>query len=221
VAEKTEENKEGGELHSAEEHDEVQFEKKGDVEEEKKAAEEDNETYLLDKLFAFLEPETISITCAGYFAKVCTNLMNKKSEFLDYLYAESGKNIKNLVKHLESRSIAELVFKAIGFPASFTTDEKYVEERIEVMNKYIVQKYFVPAADPEAQQNAAYVFAEFLNQLNQINGGHEVLNGTLLNKDTLTHLYHALTQQVLFPCRLSYIVVNRKADLCQCTLEQL
>ena len=83
---------------------------------------------LLDRLFRFIEvsdDEPINPVLAGYFSKVVQLLVNRKQkQIVPYIMqAEDNKVIENLLRHVYSRSIAEVIHRLLHIVESNFEEE--------------------------------------------------------------------------------------------------
>lgn len=153
-----ESSEDGQEKKSASESDE---EKQSGTEGESISKEDVVEEHLLKALFSLLAEKSVNLTLAGYFGKILTNLLAKKSDLtLDFIFADDGYYLKALEGHIYSRSIAELILKILTAEVSNTV---YIEQKYDVVRRLITVQ-FNADADFEALANIAYVLGEVISK---------------------------------------------------------
>ena len=82
---------------------------------------------LLDRLFKFIkvgEDEPVNSVLAGYFSKVVQLLVNRKQkQIVPYIVADENKVVENLLRHVYSRSVAEVIHRILNI-----VDSNFEEE---------------------------------------------------------------------------------------------
>lgn len=83
---------------------------------------------LLDRLFKFIktEPseEPINSVLSGYFSKVVQLLINRKQkQIVPYIIADENRVVENLLRHVYSRSVAEVIHRILHIVESNFEDE--------------------------------------------------------------------------------------------------
>ena len=82
---------------------------------------------LLDRLFKFIEVtdgEPVNNVLAGYFSKVVSLLINRKQkQIVPYIMSSENKVIENLLKHVYSRSVAEVIHRLLHILETNFDDE--------------------------------------------------------------------------------------------------
>jgi effector-binding domain-containing protein len=101
---------------------------------------------LLDRLFKFLEgpeDEPINPVLAGYFSKVVQLLVNRKQkQIMPYIVADENKVIEKLLRHVYSRSIAEIIHRLLHIVESNFDDDisvKITEKKQAILTALIEQ----------------------------------------------------------------------------------
>ena len=87
---------------------------------------------LLDRLFKFLEAEEddepVNPVLAGYFSKVVQLLVNRKQkQIVPYIIADENKVIEKLLRHVYSRSVAEVIHRLLHIVESNFEDDLSVK----------------------------------------------------------------------------------------------
>lgn len=82
---------------------------------------------LLDRLFKFLKTDTdepINLVLAGYFSKVVQLLINRKQkQIVPYIIADENKVVTSLLRHVYSRSVAEVIHRILNIVESNFEDD--------------------------------------------------------------------------------------------------
>lgn len=78
-------------------------------------AEEETKFVLLDRLFKFLEQNgELNPVLSGYFCKLVSLLISRKQkQLVPYIFSSESKIIDNLVKHVQQKSISEILNKLV------------------------------------------------------------------------------------------------------------
>ena len=99
---------------------------------------------LLDRLFKFIEGdgvELINPVLAGYFSKVVQLLVNRKQkQIVPYIISDTSNVVENLLKHIYSRSIAEVVHRLLQIVESNFDDDissKITQKKQKIMSSLI------------------------------------------------------------------------------------
>ena len=97
------------------------------TEEQPDDEEEENKYVLLDRLFSFIQQEgDLNPVLSGYFCKLVSLLIcRKQKQFIQYIFAERGDIIDNLVRHVGQKSISEILNKLMT-----QLDSDYLQETI-------------------------------------------------------------------------------------------
>ena len=83
---------------------------------------------LLDRLFKFIKTDTseepVNSVLAGYFSKVVQLLINRKQkQIVPYVIADENRVVENLLRHVYSRSVAEVIHRILHIVESNFEDE--------------------------------------------------------------------------------------------------
>ena len=110
-------------------------------------AEEVSQYILLDQLFKFISiekadndesPEQINPVLAGYFSKVVQLLINRKQkQIVPYIVADENNVIENMLRHVYSRSVSEVIHRFLHIPESNFDDDisaKIAEKKQLIMS---------------------------------------------------------------------------------------
>ena len=78
-------------------------------------AEEESKYVLLDRLFLFLEQNVeLNPVLSGYFCKLVSLLISRKQkQLVPYIFSAESKIMENLVKHVQQKSISEILNKLV------------------------------------------------------------------------------------------------------------
>lgn len=134
-----------------------------------KAGDSDNEEdevlskyMLLDRLFKFIntsDSEPLNSVLAGYFNKVVTLLLNRKQkQIVPYIISDEKKVIESLLRHVYSRSIAEVIDRILHIVESNFEEEisqKILEKKQMIISSLIDQ--LKTQNGDETEMNAAFI----------------------------------------------------------------
>lgn len=125
---------------------------------------------LLDRLFRFLsqedDDEPVNPVLAGYFSKVVCLLINRKQkQIVPYIVDDANKVVENLLKHVYSRSVAEVVHRLLHIVESNFEEElsvKIAEKKQIIMASLIDQLNCTK--ENETDLNAAFILQDMMEQ---------------------------------------------------------
>ena len=124
---------------------------------------------LLDRLFKFTkteDEEPVNSVLAGYFSKVVQLLINRKQkQIVPYIVADENMVIENLLKHVYSRSVAEVIHRILNIVDSNFEEEistKISEKKQLILTSLIDQ--LGSEREDETVMNAAFILQDILEQ---------------------------------------------------------
>lgn len=124
---------------------------------------------LLDRLFKFIkttDDEPVNLVLAGYFSKVVQLLINRKQkQIVPYIIADENKVVVNLLRHVYSRSIAEVIHRILHIVESNFEEE--VSTLIAAQKQLILSSLIDQLAterEDETIMNAAFILQDILEQ---------------------------------------------------------
>ena len=122
---------------------------------------------LLDRLFKFLDSEDdepVNAVLAGYFSKVVQLLVNRKQkQIVPYIIADENKVIENLLRHVYSRSVAEVIHRLLHIVESNFDDElsAKISEKKQVIMSSLIEKLKCENED-ETVMNATFILQDLM-----------------------------------------------------------
>ena len=129
---------------------------------------------LLDRLFKFLDTpstsdnddadEPVNPVLAGYFSKVVQLLINRKQkQIVPYIIADENKVIQRLVRHVYSRSVAEVIHRLLHIVESNFDDETSakIAEKKQVIMTSLIEKLKSEKGD-ETAMNATFILQDLM-----------------------------------------------------------
>jgi len=122
---------------------------------------------LLDRLFKFLDStgdEPVNDVLAGYFSKVVQLLINRKQkQIVPYITADENKCVEGLLKHVYSRSVAEIVLRLLQIVESnFDEDiSAKIFEKKQFILTSLIDKLQCEEED-ETVMNVKYILQEMM-----------------------------------------------------------
>jgi hypothetical protein len=145
----------------------------------------------MERLLDFLKTDKLNFTLAGYFAKVITSLFSYHSHSVLAAALEVANCSKDIVRHVASRSIAEVIERLLTFeePGS----NAYIPERKQLLD------LLVDAIAPETEIesiNASSIIVNFLGKQTSVVRWEEVarhLAGRSTIERLMRHLYSSNT----------------------------
>lgn len=144
------------------------------------------ESVFIERLMNFLKTERLNLTLAGYFSKVYTSLFNRYCHFILSATFEAQNYSKDFVRHISSRSIAEVVERLLSFEDAGTNN--FVQERRQLLDLLID----VIAPETEIDSiNASSIIVNFLSKQSSVVRWEEVTSH-LTTKATLERLMRHL-----------------------------
>ena len=124
---------------------------------------------LLDRLFKFIEGdgvELINPVLAGYFSKVVQLLVNRKQkQIVPYIISDTSNVVENLLNHIYSRSVAEVVHRLLQIVESNFDDDissKITQKKQKIMSSLIGQ--LSSQREDETVMNAAFILQDVMEQ---------------------------------------------------------
>ena len=125
---------------------------------------------LLDRLFKFITIEEnegpVNFVLAGYFSKVVQLLINRKQkQIVPYIIADENKVVENLLRHVYSRSVAEVIHRLLHIVESNFEDDisaKIAEKKQLILSSLIEQ--LSGEGEDETVMNAAFILQDILEQ---------------------------------------------------------
>mmetsp|Transcript_7925 Transcript_7925/g.15378 ORF Transcript_7925/g.15378 Transcript_7925/m.15378 type:complete len:581 (-) Transcript_7925:1692-3434(-) len=145
------------------------------------------EAEFMQRLLDFLRTERINLTLAGYFSKVYTSLFNRYCHFVLASTFETSNYSKDFVRHVASRSIAEVIERILSFEEAGT--KTYVEERKHLLDLLI--DMIAPETEIESI-NASSIIVNFLSKQTSVVRWEEVASHLATSatlEKLLKHLY--------------------------------
>eukprot|EP01017_Pseudomicrothorax_dubius_P025538 TRINITY_DN2769_c0_g1_i4.p1 TRINITY_DN2769_c0_g1~~TRINITY_DN2769_c0_g1_i4.p1 ORF type:complete len:533 (-),score=151.70 TRINITY_DN2769_c0_g1_i4:100-1698(-) len=113
-------------------------------------------------------------TLAGYFFKIITNFLNKRpTELMDF-FMQSEKYTEQMVNHVKSRSISEILLKFL----STDTNPPYFEQKMRIVERLLSK--FNEKADIEELANISFILSEMIGKSKESKANH-YLNSDFLN----------------------------------------
>jgi len=123
---------------------------------------------LLDRLFKFLEAEEddepVNPVLAGYFSKVVQLLVNRKQkQIVPYIIADENKVIEKLLRHVYSRSVAEVIHRLLHIVESNFEDDLSVKiaEKKQAIMTALIEKLKSDRED-ETGMNATFILQDLM-----------------------------------------------------------
>lgn len=123
---------------------------------------------LLDRLFKFLEAEEddepVNPVLAGYFSKVVQLLVNRKQkQIVPYIIADENKVIEKLLRHVYSRSVAEVIHRLLHIVESNFEDDLSVKiaEKKQAIMTALIEKLKSDRED-ETVMNATFILQDLM-----------------------------------------------------------
>lgn len=145
------------------------------------------ESDFMERFMNFLRTDHLNLTLAGYFAKVYISLYNRYCHFALSVVLDEPHYWKDMVRHISSRSIAEVVERLLSFEEAGT--KTYVKERKDLLDSLI--DFIAPETEIESN-NACSIIVNFLNKQASVIRWDEVashLATTATLERLLRHLY--------------------------------
>lgn len=124
---------------------------------------------LLDRLFKFIEvkgDEPVNPVLAGYFSKIVQLLINRKQkQIIPYILADENQVVENLLKHVDSRSVAEVIHRLLHIVESNFEDEisSKISEKKQIILSSLIEQLACERKD-ETVMNAAFILQDILEQ---------------------------------------------------------
>lgn len=112
---------------------------------------------MIRELFSYLDEE-LNYVLAGYFSRVITSLFNKKMTSLTNYFFQEKRYLK-LLKHIASRSIAELVSKILTLDTCSFLEER--EELLSELLKLLSQPW---GDDINSPVNVSYILCDVIEK---------------------------------------------------------
>ena len=103
---------------------------------------------------------------AGYFSKVVQLLINRKQkQIVPYIVADENKVIENMLLHVYSRSVSEVIHRFLHIPESNFDDDisAKIAEKKQLIMSQLIEKLACKNED-ETSMNAAFVLQDIMEQ---------------------------------------------------------
>jgi hypothetical protein len=116
-------------------------------------AEEESKYVLLDRLFLFLEQNAeLNPVLSGYFCKLVSLLISRKQkQLVPYIFSAESKIMENLVKHVQQKSISEILNKLV---TQIDSDfEPEIMERIRMKQQMVVTALIATLGPNETEES--------------------------------------------------------------------
>lgn len=124
---------------------------------------------LLDRLFKFIEVEDdtqVNPVLAGYFSKIVQLLINRKQkQVVPYIVSDEYNVVENLLKHVYSRSVAEVIQRLLHIVDSNFEDElsAKISQKKQIILASLIEQLATKRED-ETVMNAAFILQDILEQ---------------------------------------------------------
>ena len=147
-----------------------------------------DDSTLMERIFNFLEDTTVNLTLAGYFSKIVVPIFHRNpARTLQYL--DKSGLFQKLVRHIYSKSIADIVLQVITFDPQ--QPEFFVAERKKVV-QFVINELL--ASEEYQVYFAGQIIIEVIIKALEVNSWKDLL-GVISKKENLSVYFNCIASE--------------------------